>query len=339
MNLTVLMSVFNGDSYLDCAIQSILNQTYKDFDFLIINNGSIDKTESILDHYAKVDNRIKIIKNTNNIPLIEARHQGMLLSNAEWVALMDADDYAYPQRLERQMKFLKKEGSKIGALGTYAYYMNQKNELIGVLKTGPITENQFDQVLHQNEALVIIDPSAIIHRQSYLDIGGYRSEYTPAGDLDLWYRLCEYGKQVRTIPEFLMRYRIHDESISCSKTMVQRMKTHFINHNMRRRRKGLNERTYSEFESYINKKPLSRIKWFISDSGMTYFKRAGNLFGKGKYAAFSFFLVISLILKPNYLFSKLLPQINYHLAYKFGLKKLTDKFNNLVKKSKSTFSS
>ena len=328
MNLTVLMSVFNGDSYLDCAIQSILNQTYKDFDFLIINNGSIDQTESILNHYAKVDNRINIIKNSKNIPLIEARHQGILVSNAEWVALMDADDYAYPQRLELQMKFLRKEGSKIGALGTYAYYMNQKNEIIGVMKTGPTTENEFNHRLYQNEAIVIIDPSAIIHRQSYLDIGGYRSEYTPAGDLDLWYRLCEYGKQVRTLPEFLMLYRIHDQSVSCSKTIFQRMKTHFSNDNMRRRRKSLKERTYPEFQAYINKKIFCRIKWFISDNGMTYFKRAGNLFGKGKYPAFFFYLIISLILKPSYLFSKFLPQVKFHIFSKFGFKKTIDRFHN-----------
>ena len=311
MKITFVMSVFNGGIYLDHALKSILNQTYKDFDFIIINNGSTDQTESILSHYEKVDNRVKIVKNNKNIPLEKARHQGILQANTEWVALCDADDYSHPQRLERQIKFIKKMGSTLGALGTYAYYINEKNEKIGVVKTGPTTEDEFKYLLTHNEAIVIADPSAMIHRQSYIDVGGYRAEYSPAADLDLNYRLCEYGKQVRTLPEFLLEYRIAPSSVSSSKTMLQRIKIHFINHNMRRRRKNLREITYSEFQSFIKKKPFKRLKWFRKDHGMAYYRRAGIFFGQRNYAAVLFYLGITLILNPRYLFSKVFPQIKY----------------------------
>lgn len=315
MRITVLMSVLNGERYLDEAVQSILEQTFSDFEFLIINNGSTDKTASILSGYAEQDERIKIITNEKTIPLTAAREQGISLITTDWVALMDADDYAYPKRLERQLELLKSEGHKIGALGTYAYYMNEKSESVGVMKTGPTSSAQFARAMAANDSMIITDPSAIIHRQTFLDVGGYRPEHTPAGDLDLWYRIGEQGREIRALPEFLMRYRVHGGSMSVSQTMLQRMKTHFINHNMRRRRNHQSELTYDEFRSWARKRPIKRLRWYFSDLGMTYYKRAGLSYGQGHHLQFALFLGIGLTLKPSFLWKRLLPQIKNRLGY------------------------
>ena len=307
------MSVLNGEKFLDEAVQSILNQTHDDFDFLIIDNGSVDSTSEILKNYAATDSRIKIITNTQTVTLYEAREQGMRQVSSEWVALMDADDYAYPTRLERQLELLNSEGSTIGALGTYAYYMSDQGDLIGSMKTGPVSRAEFNQAMATNESMVIIDPSTIIHRQTFFDVGGYRAEYSPAGDLDLWYRIGESGREIRAIPEHLMRYRVHGGAESVAKTMIQRTKTHFINHNMRRRRQGLSERTYKEFQTWTRHRPLKRLSWYISDLGMTYYKRAGLAYSLGQNVRFLMYLVVGLALKPSFLWKRLIPQIKHRL--------------------------
>ena len=308
-DLTVVMSVFNGEKYLSLAIESILNQTFKDFKFLIINNGSTDNTELILNYYTSIDKRIKIITNKKTLSVLEAREQGIIYADSEWIALMDADDYALPERLSKQINFIKEEGVKIGALGTYAIYIDHNGRDRGLMKAGPTSGIEYIKAKNKNEAIVIVDPSAIIHRQSFLDVGGYRVEYHPAGDLDLWYRISEIGREIRTLPEYLIKYRIHDASTSSSEGNLQRMKTHFANHNMRLRRKKLIEISFQEFTNYVQKKHLTRLRWFFNDNGMVYFKKAAIAYGEDKYLNLVLFLIISIFFKPSIFFRKLIPHL------------------------------
>ena len=130
--ITVLMPVYNGEKYLRQAVDSILNQTFKDFEFLIINDGSTDKTLAILQEYK--NKRVKIINNKKNIGLTKSLNKGLKLAKGKYIARMDADDISLSNRLRKQIDFLDKH-NKIGVLGTQMKIINNSNKIVGEYKT------------------------------------------------------------------------------------------------------------------------------------------------------------------------------------------------------------
>ena len=111
MKLTVLMPVYNAEKYLKPALESILNQTYKDFEFLIIDDGSTDKSLEIIKSYN--DSRIRLIGHEQNQKLIATLNEGIKLAQGEYIARMDADDISAPERLQKQMEFLEKHPATV----------------------------------------------------------------------------------------------------------------------------------------------------------------------------------------------------------------------------------
>ena len=129
--VTVLMSVYNGERYLHESIESILNQTFKDFGFLIINDGSTDNTPKILKSYK--DQRIKIISNKNNLGLTKSLNKGIKLAKGEYIARQDVDDVSLSERLEKQVKFLNSYPS-YAAVGTFTKIINEDSKVIFLLR-------------------------------------------------------------------------------------------------------------------------------------------------------------------------------------------------------------
>ena len=150
---------------------------------------------------------------------------------------MDADDISHINRLEIQMDYLSRY-KNIGAISTWGKYINSTNKILGSIRTEPVTIKNFYQLKSKNKPIILLDPASIINYEAYKKAGGYRSDCVPAADLDLWYRISETGMRLMIIPKFLFFYRVHDHSLSVSKTLQQRKKTHFINYNMRKRRSG-----------------------------------------------------------------------------------------------------
>ena len=121
--VSVLMSVYNGDRYLDEAIDSILSQTYENFEFIIINDGSTDHTKDILSSYSNQDNRIRVFHQKNH-GLTFSLNRGLELSRGKYVARMDADDISSPRRLEEQINYLR-ANPEVGVLGTQMEIINE----------------------------------------------------------------------------------------------------------------------------------------------------------------------------------------------------------------------
>jgi len=307
--LSVIMSVFNGEDYLDLAIESILSQSYRSFEFIIVNNGSNDSTLFILKHYASIDDRIKIINSKKNLSYVEGRTLGIKECKTCWFALMDADDISLALRLEKQMQVINSElGNEIAALGTWGEYINTKGEVLGIMRSGPKNIDEFNKLYKNNEAVLLIDPSAIINRELFWKCKGYNKEMVPACDLDFYYRLSETGKKIFAIPEILIKYRIHEKSLSVSKTMLQRKKTHYINFNMRLRRNNLNEISYSDFCNNLWAKPQYKIPRILKDISMNFYKKAGLYYGEKKYLMFLLYFLLVCIMNPKYLIEKLVSQ-------------------------------
>ena len=207
LKITVLMSVYNGEKYLHQAIGGILSQTFKDFELLIINDGSTDKTGEILQSYH--DPRTKIINNKENIGLTKSLNKGLRLARGEYIARQDADDVSHPQRLEQQAAYFKAH-SDIALLGTWGKVINQNGETI---REVCLSNNPFLlkwRLLFTNQ---IIHSSVMFNKKKICALGGYDPHLTYSQDYDLWLRIMDRYK-IALLPQILTYRREHFSDIS-----------------------------------------------------------------------------------------------------------------------------
>ena len=198
--ISVLMPVYNGQQYLAEAIASILNQSYKHFEFLIINDGSFDKSEKIIKEFN--DSRIVYIKN-------ETLNRGVGLAKGAIIARMDADDISVSTRFEKQIQEFEKD-EKLVICGSFIKtFGNGTEEYISHI---PFTNAQIMSSIFF--ACPFAHPSVMIKKESLLQLNEfYREDYKHSEDYDLWSRLVFVGNS-KNIPEFLLNYRVHDKQVS-----------------------------------------------------------------------------------------------------------------------------
>ncbi len=213
--VSVVMSVYNTpEAYLRESIESISNQTWRDLEFIVVNDGSNADTSSILRDYAARDSRIRLIENTENRGLTKNLNSAIRQATGRYIARMDSDDISMPTRLERQVEFLERNDD-VSVLGT---------EWL-LLKDGQLTaprryENQPWQI--QGRLLYgcqgILHPSVMFRREIFTRDGFYYDEdFRIAQDFELWTRIG-LRRKIYVLPEELMKYRISDVQISTAKT-------------------------------------------------------------------------------------------------------------------------
>ena len=209
--ISVCMPVYNAERYLAEAIESILGQTFRDFEFLIIDDGSTDRSLAILERYAARDARIRLSSKPNAgyvVRLNEMLHQ----ARGDLIARMDADDVALPERFARQVEFLRSH-PEVDVVGGAQEHIDSKGYPLTV-HYDPQGHEEISE-LAMSGACPINHPSVMMRRKALLAVGGYRVEMMPAEDLDLWLRMGERGR-LANLPDVIMRYRVHDSSVSAS---------------------------------------------------------------------------------------------------------------------------
>jgi glycosyltransferase involved in cell wall biosynthesis len=194
------MSVYNGEKYLREAIESILAQTFIDFNFLIINDGSTDGTKEILENYN--DSRIKLINNKKNIGLTKSLNKGLKLARGEYIARQDADDISMPERLEKEVSFLD-HNKNTALVGTYYYMINEKGKTLNTIKPLKKSEEIKIGLLKGNQ---FGHGSVMFRAECVKEVGYYREELGPVEDYDLWLRISD-RYNIATIPEQLYKWR------------------------------------------------------------------------------------------------------------------------------------
>ncbi len=201
--IAVLLCVHNGKLFVREAIESILNQTYKDFEFIIVENCSTDDTWQIIKSYT--DPRIKAFQ-TSFKQLSYNLNYALMQTKAEYVARMDADDIAKPQRLEHQIAYLE-DHPEVGVLGTAFELFGDKNE--GKIITLPATDNAIRRRLPFR--FCFCHPSVMFKRETILKYSGYQGAKF-CQDMDLWLRLSRDNTiKFANLREPLLRYRIHQD--------------------------------------------------------------------------------------------------------------------------------
>jgi glycosyltransferase involved in cell wall biosynthesis len=201
---SVLMPVYNAERFVGEAVESILNQSYGDFEFIIIDDGSTDRSPEILRSHATRDPRIRLTSRPNT-GYLRALNEGLAQCHGEYIARMDADDVALPERLQRQIAFLD-EHPECLMVGCGLLRIDADGDLLCEEHLPESHEEIEARLLRAVGA--IGHPAAVIRRQSLVEVGGYREPYYGSEDHDLWLRLAEHGR-LANLPEALLKCRVH----------------------------------------------------------------------------------------------------------------------------------
>ncbi len=217
--VTVLMSCYNASRYVREAVESVLAQTYTDFEFVVVDDGSTDDTLDIIRTYAAEDGRIRVIEKANT-GLADSLNAGLRRARGCFVARMDADDIALRQRFARQQEFLSAYPS-VGVLGTGCTFIDGEGNPNG-------SECSFDashtellrNMLRFRRGAGLIHPTIMMRTEAVRQVGGYNTRISAGQDLDLWLRLSSRTK-LQVIPDILLLYRKHSSSISSASRETQ----------------------------------------------------------------------------------------------------------------------
>ena len=210
ISVTVLMTVYNGGRYLDAAIKSVLNQTFQDFEFLIINDCSMDDTLACVHSYN--DKRIKVHNNLQNVGQTRSLNTGLRLAKGNYVARIDADDVALPCWLEKQVNFIS-DNPSCSVVSAYVVAIDEADRIKKVYKPPARRE---DIILRSLFTSPINHVSSIFKKKDVLEHGGYEERYKISADYDLWRKLLRDSLKVTTNKKVLMAIREHAQSLSKS---------------------------------------------------------------------------------------------------------------------------
>jgi glycosyltransferase involved in cell wall biosynthesis len=208
--VTVVLPVYNAARFLAQTIESILAQTFTDFELLVINDGSSDASMDVVRRFQ--DKRIRIVENPKNMGVIETRNRGAELSRGRYSALMDADDLAHPNRLEKQLRFLE-DNPQVDVVASLVELINTDGEVTGTWSTDRETLDEVAIRFMMPRTNCIAQPSVMI-RTNVLRAFLYNPVQHGAEDYDLFLRILAARKRIAKIPETLLQYRIHPSSLT-----------------------------------------------------------------------------------------------------------------------------
>jgi glycosyltransferase involved in cell wall biosynthesis len=240
--VSVVMSVYNDESYLRLALESILGQQGIHFELICIDDGSRDSSSEILRQYAANDARMRVVRQ-ENAGLTRALIHGCSLARAPFIARQDADDISLPNRLQLQAKALT-EDSRLVFVSSHAEVISPTGEVVLTHRRPEGAETATAMLLDDQEG----PPghgSVMFRRDVYEKVGGYRPEFYFAQDVDLWFRLAEQG-MLTYIPQCLYQYRIAPNSISGNRREVIKQFSSAVRECRKRRLNGQSEKDILE---------------------------------------------------------------------------------------------
>lgn len=207
--ISVLLPVYNAEKYVGIAIESVLNQSFKDFEFIILDDCSSDGSWRIIQEYAAQDKGIIAIKNERNLNGCNNLNKGLSLAKGKYIAKIDNDDWFTPDKLEKQFDFLESH-SEVGIVGGTMEIMDEGGRVIGKR-----TYNQSDEEIRRK--IFRYSPFShplVMFRKSVLDrVGYYNPTYAPADDYELYFRIGRESK-FANLPDVLCRYRVVKSGIT-----------------------------------------------------------------------------------------------------------------------------
>jgi hypothetical protein len=213
--VSVAMAVCNAERFLAEAIESILDQSLKDFEFIIVDYGSTDNSKSIISSYAAKDSRVKF----HEVPpcvLPAARNAGCFLAQGQYIAIMDADDVSLPNRLSWEIEYMERH-LQVALLGGAVEWIDSSGRSIRIIRHPVKDQDLKSGLLTYN---VFWHPTTIMRREAFVSVGGYRSAFVCSHDYDLAIRIAE-KYECANLEEVVVKYRVHPIQLTSDKRTQQ----------------------------------------------------------------------------------------------------------------------
>ena len=202
--ISILLAVYNGEKYIKHSIESVLNQSFKNFELLIGFNGTTDDSKKIVSNYD--DNRIKTFDFGDDKGKSKTLNKLLSYSTYNWIAIQDDDDVWLPNKLEKQLVYIE----NFDVVGTFIKYIDEH----GNYKGNPNLSTEHNEILHKSFMgnNQVANTSAIFKKEDALQVGGWRNDIDGIEDFDFWLKLMRQGKKFININEFLVEHRLHNKS-------------------------------------------------------------------------------------------------------------------------------
>lgn len=306
--ISVLMPAYNAERYLGEAIESVLAQTYRAFELIVIDDGSTDQTLAIAQQYAANDERVRVLSHAN-MGMGDALNHAMEHARHEWIARLDADDRMKPQRLERQLACVQAQPA-LAVLSSLVAFIDVQGRTIGVSRSPFTRADAVTRAVQANTLIGFHHPAVLMRKSVVQATGGYRKAYWPSDDLDLWNRIVESGHALLVQPEVLTEYRIHSESVCVSAARETIQKIEWVEDSMLRRRTGEPERTWEAFMNHRRQLPWHhRLNHKRCCRARTLYKEAVQHRANRQYRPLVSKLLKAMLLEPSYVAPRVLPRL------------------------------
>jgi len=260
--VSILIPAHNAERFIEETLVSVLSQTFADFECLVINDGSTDRTADIVEKFL-ADPRLRLI-NLAKVGLCGALNHGISLCRASLIARMDADDVMLPERLAVQVAFMESEPEIAGCSSDF-WLINETGLCIGEVRCPLISVDAIQKHLRAGGQLIYSHGTVMYRRETVLELGGYRNEYFPCEDVDLFVRMLDIGKPLLNLSTSLIKVRVHPASVSSNSAIRQFYTNKLIFRNLAARRRGQPDVDIDQYFSGINsavglRKLLARLE-------------------------------------------------------------------------------
>ena len=215
-DITVLMPVYNDERFVRFSIESILNQTFQNFEFIIINDASNDNTLEILNDYKNQDSRIIIASNDINLRVPKSLNKGLSLAKGRYIARIDSDDISVEERLEKQFLFLE-NNKEFGLVGSYTEVIDENGDNIDFWHEYSEPEYIFYTLSFWN---CLVTSTVMFEKELAIRLGGFNPDFDRTEDYELWYKVSRV-KKIHVIPEYLSKYRKNKSGVTAKYSQEQ----------------------------------------------------------------------------------------------------------------------
>jgi glycosyltransferase involved in cell wall biosynthesis len=303
--ITVLMPAFNAERFLEEAVQSVRDQTFGDFELLIINDGSTDATGDLAAELARHDGRIRVVSH-RNMGMGASLNRGLELARHEWIARLDADDVMLPERLERQMAFVRRHPT-IAVASSLVLYIDETGRVLGRCGSRYTSPAAVSDAVRDNVLLGFHHPAVLMRKSVVQEVGGYRPRFWPADDLDLWNRIVEKNHLVLVQPEALTKYRIHGQSVCVAEADLTAVRIDWVEACMLHRRRGEPEPGWEEYSQAMARRSwLARRNQHRKHLARTLYKAAVHHYAARRYRQLLTHLAGGTLLEPSYVLPRVM---------------------------------
>lgn len=298
--LSVVMPVYNVEPFVAEAIGSVLAQTHRDFTLYVCDDGSKDRTLDVARAIAAGDRdgRVRVIAHANR-GIADTMNDAVARCGTEWVACMHGDDVMLPNRLERQLAFAA-EHPHVAVVSSLVDWIDTRGRTVGRCRSDLTTPDAVRKKLDGGGIVAFPHPAVMFKRSVVEAVGGYRQDFWPAEDTELWNRVAGAGHGVLVQPEVLLKYRLHASSASWSRAGLMIRKMRWMERCIAARRAGRAEPTWDEFRRWQRGRGLfARLNEGRHEWGRTLYQTAIGHYTARRYHRFVPSLLGAAMLEPG----------------------------------------